>query len=202
MKTSETTGKIAPALIKAQAEMLPLIKDSKNPFFKSKYADLHAVTEACYPALQANGIAVIQSPESNGTDGLNIKTRLMHSSGEFIETDCAIPPAGQDPQKYGSAVTYGRRYGLQAAVGLAPTDDDGEGAMARSNSPAPAKKAPPAGKLSAPPLEKVIGSLMAQENLSDLEAKMEKANTTSHKGDPKLKKAYEDKKKELSHIPY
>ena len=91
MKTSETTGKIAPALIKAQAEMLPLIKDSKNPFFKSKYADLHAVTEACYPALQANGIAVIQSPESNGTDGLNIKTRLMHSSGEFIETDCAIP---------------------------------------------------------------------------------------------------------------
>lgn len=201
MKTSETTGKIAPALIKAQAEMLPLIKDSKNPFFKSKYADLHAVTEACYPALQANGIAVIQSPESNGTDGLNIKTRLMHSSGEFIETDCAIPPAGQDPQKYGSAVTYGRRYGLQAAVGLAPTDDDGEGAMARSSSPAQAKKAPPA-KSAGPPLEKVIASIEAQENLSDLKAKMDKANTTSHKGDEKLEAAYKKKKEELSDVPY
>lgn len=199
MNTSEQTDKIAPALIKAQAEMLPLIKDSANPFFKSRYADLHAVTEACYPALQNNGICVLQSAESNGEQGLNIKTRLLHSSGQFIETDCAIPPAGQDPQKYGSAVTYGRRYGLQAAVGLAPTDDDGEGAMARSSSSAASKKAPPA---TGPTLEVVIASINAQDNLGDLDSKMEKAQTTSHKGNNTLQKAYEAKKEELSNVPY
>lgn len=123
MNTSENIELISAALVLAQQTMLPLIKDSDNPFFRSKYADLSAVTEACYPALQANGICVMQSAESLGALGINIKTRLIHKSGQFIETDCAIPPAGQDPQKYGSAVTYGRRYGLQAAVGLAAIDE-------------------------------------------------------------------------------
>lgn len=201
MNTSEETDELAPALVKAQAEMLPLIKDSSNPFFKSKYADLHAVTEACYPALQANGISVLQSAESNGEQGIIIKTRLMHVSGQFIETDCAIPPAGQDPQKYGSAVTYGRRYGLQAAVGLAPTDDDAEGAMSRSSPSTGAKNAPSA-KSAGPTLEKVIDSINAQNNLPDLEKRMEKAQTTAHKDNSKLIAAFNKKKDELSDIPY
>ena len=122
MRTSEVITEIAVALNKAQIEMLPLVKDSKNPFFKSKYADLKSVTAACYPALQDNGICVVQSPEI-GRDG--IVTRLIHTSGQWIETCCVIPPTKDDPQQYGSACTYGRRYGLQAAVGLAPEDDDG-----------------------------------------------------------------------------
>lgn len=142
MNTSQEIDKIAAAMVLAQQQMLPLIKDSANPFFKSKYADLQAVMEACYPALQANGICVIQSAEE-ATNGLNIKTRLLHSSGQFIETECAIPPAGQDPQKYGSATTYGKRYGLQAAVGLAAIDDDGESAMNR-NAPKPTTTPTPA----------------------------------------------------------
>jgi len=202
VNTSENTDKIAQALIMAQAEMLPLIKDSSNPFFKSKYADLHAVTQACYPALQNNGICVIQSAESNGDQGLNIKTRLIHITGQFIETDCAIPPAGQDPQKYGSAVTYGRRYGLQAAVGLAPTDDDGEGAMARSSASPAAKKAPPVEKPSGPTLEMVIASINAQNTLAELNSKMGKAKGTEHGNNPKLIEAFHTKEEELSRVPF
>lgn len=109
--------------------MLPLVKDSENPFFKSKYADLHQVTEACYPALQNNGFSVIQSNFKEKEDAvLTVVTRLQHESGQWIETTCAIPAVKSDAHVYGSAYTYGRRYGLQAAVGLAPEDDDGNGA--------------------------------------------------------------------------
>lgn len=191
MKTSENIEKISAALVAAQAVMLPLIKDSNNPFFKSKYADLHAVTEACYPALQANGICVIQSAESLGELGICIKTRLQHSSGQFIETDCAIPPAGQDPQKYGSAVTYGRRYGLQAAVGLAPTDDDAEAATGRSS--APKKQAP-----SGPTIELILESFGQQTTIAGLDEKMKKAQSTDFKGSKQIQATYDEIKANLS----
>lgn len=184
MNTSEAIDKISAALVLAQKDMLPLIKDSDNPFFKSKYADLHAVTQACYPALQANGICVMQSAESLGTNGINIRTRLIHSSGQFIETECAIPPAGQDPQKYGSAVTYGRRYGLQAAVGLAATDDDAEAAMGR--------KEPKAGGKSASDsmLDNIIAAFNLQTTIEGLDAKLAKAKGTVYKDDPLMLIAY------------
>lgn len=202
MNTSESIDKVSAALVLAQQAMLPLIKDSNNPFFKSKYADLQAVTEACYPALQANGICVLQSAESLGSDGINIKTRLLHSSGQFIETECAIPPAGQDPQKYGSAVTYGRRYGLQAAVGLAAIDDDGESAMNRNkpatNAPkpaaAPATKAAPAGDEM---VDKIISAFWEQTDLAGLEAKMKKAQGTPYGVHPQVVAAYEEVKAKL-----
>lgn len=189
MKTSDEIDKVSAALVAAQALMLPLIKDSDNPFFKSKYADLHAVTQACYPALQANGICVIQSAESLGADGINIRTRLLHSSGQFIETDCAIPPAGQDPQKYGSAVTYGRRYGLQAAVGLAATDDDGEAAMNRKGHQEPTK--------TGPTLEQVLKSIADAATLESLTTLGTKIKGTEHASNPKVKEAYEARKSEL-----
>jgi len=195
MNTSPEIDKVSAALVLAQQVMLPLIKDSNNPFYKSKYADLHAVTEACYPALQANGICVIQSAESLGSDGINIRTRLLHSSGQFIETECAIPPAGQDPQKYGSAVTYGRRYGLQAAVGLAATDDDAEGAMSR-NKPALAAKPTPAPKPATPKADdslitKIIESFQSQTTLEGLDAKLDKAKGTPYGTDVKVLHAYD-----------
>ena len=140
MKTSENIEKLAPALNKAQAEMLPLVKDSENPFFKSKYADLHQVTSACYPALQANGISVLQSNRKDG-DTLIVSTRLLHETGQWIETECVIPAVKADAHAYGSAYTYGRRYGLQAAVGLAPEDDDGNSATkSQEKAPPPANK--------------------------------------------------------------
>lgn len=185
MNTSETIDKISAALVLAQKDMLPLIKDSNNPFFKSKYADLHAVTQACYPALQANSICVVQSAESLGSNGINIRTRLIHSSGQFIETECAIPPAGQDPQKYGSAVTYGRRYGLQAAVGLAATDDDAEAAVGRKAAQ---------GKATAPKgdemVDKIIDSFKSQTTLEGLTAKMEKANVTGYGNNSRVHASY------------
>lgn len=184
MNTSEAIDKISAALVLAQKDMLPLIKDSDNPFFKSKYADLHAVTQACYPALQANGICVMQSAESLGADGINIRTRLIHSSGQFIETECAIPPAGQDPQKYGSAVTYGRRYGLQAAVGLAATDDDAEAAMGRKESKAGGKSA------SDTMLDNIIAAFNLQTTIEGLDAKLAKAKTTVYKDDQRMLDAY------------
>jgi len=189
MNTSEAIDKISAALVLAQKDMLPLIKDSDNPFFKSKYADLHAVTQACYPALQANGICVMQSAESLGSDGINIRTRLIHSSGQFLETECAIPPAGQDPQKYGSAVTYGRRYGLQAAVGLAATDDDAEAAMGRKGSQKAA-----ADDL----LDKIIESFTMQTTIEALDAKLAKAKNTPYKDDQRMLDAYNRKAQELN----
>ena len=202
MNTSTDLDQISAALVLAQQAMLPLIKDSANPFFKSKYADLQAVTEACYPALQANGICVMQSAESLGAAGINIKTRLLHKSGQFIETDCAIPPAGQDPQKYGSAVTYGRRYGLQAAVGLAAIDDDGEGAMNRN-----ATKQAPAAKADAvvvkptakdeEMVDKIIEAFKQQTTLTELDAKMKKAGATPYAKHPRVLLAYTETKNNI-----
>lgn len=158
MRTSESIDNVATALCKAQAAMLPLIKDSENPFFKSKYADLHAVTAACYPALQANGIAVIQS--NRREDGaLVVVTRLLHVSAQWIETECVVPAKAVDAQAYGSAYTYGRRYGLQAAVGLAPEDDDGHAAVER--------KQPAAAKPAAKPAPKVTPQEALAKQLSE-----------------------------------
>ena len=205
MQTSESISEIGAAMVLAQQAMLPLIKDSNNPFFKSKYADLQAVTEACYPALQANGICVMQSAESLGALGINIKTRLIHKSGQFIETECAIPPAGQDPQKYGSAVTYGRRYGLQAAVGLAAIDDDGESAMNR-NTPKtasatnqPATSPDPTAKLDDPVMvKKITDNFWQATTLTALDELMALAKTRGYGTHKDVVSAYDELKVRLA----
>ena len=200
MNTSESIDKVAAALVLAQQQMLPLIKDSANPFFKSKFADLQAVTEASYPALQANGICVIQSAEEMATSGINVKTRLQHSSGQFIETSCVIPPAGQDPQKYGSAFSYGRRYGLQAAVGLAAIDDDGESAMNR-NAPKTATPAPtPATPVKTDDpavVEKITSVFWQQTTLAGLNEMMALAKTKGYGTHKDVVAAYDELKTKL-----
>jgi hypothetical protein len=132
MNRSESINKIAVALVKAQAAMGNAIKDSKNPFFKSKYADLNSVREACLPALNANGISVLQ-PTINNEGKSFVETVLLHESGEYIssltEVFCAKV---NDPQAHGSGVSYARRYGLQSLVNLGSADDDGEEAMNRT----------------------------------------------------------------------
>lgn len=115
------------ALAAAQAQMGKAIKDSTNPAFRSRYADLASVMDACLPALNANGIAVYQ-PTIDDDSGRFVETILAHESGETIR--CRVPLIVQknDMQGYGSAVTYARRYGLMCMAGIAPEDDDGNAA--------------------------------------------------------------------------
>lgn len=148
MQKSEQIGKISVALLKAQKEMKNASKDAKNPFFKSKYADLNAVREACHPELNTNGITVLQ-PMGMGEHGSFVETILLHESGEFISSQTPIICAKQnDPQALGSAISYARRYGLQSLVSLGAEDNDAEGAMDRKVAPAPVKAAAPVVKSS------------------------------------------------------
>lgn len=128
-KQSETLRSgIATALAAAQLEMGKAIKGSTNPHFRSKYADLGAVMDACLPALNKNGIAVVQPFEANDF-GQFIVTRFIHESGETL--DCPVPliVGKNDMQGLGSAMTYARRYGLMSLAGIAPEDDDGNAAV-------------------------------------------------------------------------
>jgi len=122
---------IAKALLQAQKEMGNAVKDSKNPFFKSTYADLNSIREACMPALNNNGIVVLQP--TTFIEGKNfIKTVLLHESGEAIEALTEIVYSKQnDAQSQGSGITYARRYGLQSLVNVGAEDDDGNSASTK-----------------------------------------------------------------------
>jgi hypothetical protein len=131
--TSDTIGAIGGALAKAQNAMKPAVKDANNPAFKSKYADLAAVWEACRGPLTANGIGVVQDVILLG-DKIAVSTRLVHSSGEWIEFGpLPVPSMKQDAHGVGSATSYARRYGLSAAVGITADDDDGNAAAGKGN---------------------------------------------------------------------
>lgn len=123
---------IATALVKAQKEFGPALKTNTNPHFKNKYADLSACVEAVIDALNNNGIALVQKNVECET-GVCIETVFVHESGETLSSGpLHVPAAKQDPQGYGSAMTYARRYSLMAACGIAPEDDDGNaGAKAK-----------------------------------------------------------------------
>jgi hypothetical protein len=150
MNTSPTIGSLAKALSAAQSEMQGAIKDSSNPFFKSKYADLASVWEACRAALTKNGIAVVQSPSADGAK-VSVTTLLCHESGEWVSGTLTSTAKDESPQSLGSCVTYLRRYGISALVGIAPEDDDGEAAQGRTTyPPAPRLDIPKAPK---PPLD-------------------------------------------------
>jgi uncharacterized protein YukE len=130
MDTSETTAKLFDALAKAQGAIKGAAKDSNNPHFKSKYADLASVWEACREALSKNGIAIVQMPGQCAANMIELTTRLGHSSGEWMQETMTIPLGKVDAQSVGSALTYARRYSLAAFVGVAPDDDDGNAATA------------------------------------------------------------------------
>jgi hypothetical protein len=122
---SENIAALSASLAKAQGQIEGAVKGKENPHFKSKYADLAAVWEACREALTANGLAVIQSPGPIAEGRLEMTTMLVHSSGEWIMGALTIPLGKVDAQAYGSAVTYARRYALAAFVGVSSADDDG-----------------------------------------------------------------------------
>jgi hypothetical protein len=122
---------IATALVKAQKAFGPALKTSTNPHFRSRYADLSACVEAVITGLNDNGIALIQKCY-DCENGVMVETVFVHESGETLECGILhVPAAKQDPQGYGSALTYARRYSLMAAAGIAPEDDDGNSASRR-----------------------------------------------------------------------
>lgn len=135
MNTSETINEIATALAKAQGEMKNAIASESNPFFKSKYADLAIVRDAVTPALTKNGIAVTQMTDI--ADGfLVVCTRLIHSSGQWLESRYPITNDTNKPQAMGSAMTYARRYSLSAICGISSEkDDDGNAAQEQGSKP-------------------------------------------------------------------
>ena len=145
--TSEKIDEISKALVAAEAEIGGALKDAKNPHFKSQYASLASIVAASKVALAGQEIGVIQSPGTLNDGALRIITRLIHSSGQWIETTCDIPLGKKDAQGVGSTTTYGRRYALAAALNIPVVDDDAESAVLRGEEPAneaaPAKKAPP-----------------------------------------------------------
>lgn len=124
---SDSISKLAAALSKAQASIEAAKKDSKNPFFNSKYADLSSVWGAIRAPLTANELSIIQEPGSEQGKVI-ITTTLLHSSGEYVRSSLTLPVTKADAQGYGSAITYARRYALQSVVGIAPEDDDGNAA--------------------------------------------------------------------------
>lgn len=127
---SPEIDKIACALAKAQGVIENASKDSQNPHYKSKYADLAAVMDACRKPLSANEIAILQCPSANETE-IGMVTMLVHASGQFFASRLSMIPRDNSPQSAGSAITYARRYSLMAMAGIAPEDDDGNDASGR-----------------------------------------------------------------------
>jgi len=127
VRRSPSIAALAQALAKAQGQLEGAAKKGLNPHFKSKYADLSSVWEACRTPLSANGLSVLQFPSGQGAT-VTVTTILTHSSGEFLEGDFSMTATQHTPQGIGSCLTYARRYALAAVVGIAPEDDDGNAA--------------------------------------------------------------------------
>lgn len=138
IESSPTIAKLCEALHGAQGVLTGVVKDAKNPHFKNRYATLEAVLDTARPALQANGLIVSQAPGRMVDGCVEITTMLAHVSGEWMRSTLHIPLAKRDPQGLGSAVTYGCRYALMAALCVPPTDDDGEASMPPRNIERPA----------------------------------------------------------------
>ena len=134
MQTSEQINELATALAKAQGQMGAAKKDAENPFFKSKYADLGSVINAIKGPLSDNGLSYTQFPIREG-EAAGVVTRLLHASGQWMESEYTLPLAKFDSQAVGSAFTYARRYALQAIAGIPAGDDDGNAASEAAPQP-------------------------------------------------------------------
>lgn len=134
MIKSDSIVNLSAALLKAQKAMGNAAKDATNPFFKNKYADLNSIRAAVTPALHEAGITVLQL--NTVIEGRPfVRTTLLHESGEYICSDTEIVCSKQnDPQAYGSAISYARRYGLSSTLSVGTEDDDGETATSRTTS--------------------------------------------------------------------
>lgn len=136
MNMSETTAKLFEALATAQGRLENASKNSANPHFRSKYADLAEILNTVRPVFSAHGLSVIQFPSFDGTY-VSVETIITHKSGEWMSGVISAPVTKQDAQGVGSAVTYMRRYSLAAAAGVAQEDDDANVSIAGAPQTAP-----------------------------------------------------------------
>lgn len=132
METSAEINELAGALAKAQGAMENAKKDSDNPFFNSSYADLAAVVTAIKKPFSENGICYIQTADTDEEGGVIITTRLVHTSGQWVQSVVRMVPAAKTPQGIGSTITYARRYALQSICGVPAEDDDGNAGTGRT----------------------------------------------------------------------
>ena len=157
MNRSESIASLAQALSKAQAAIQPALKDKVNPAFRSHYATLESIVDACREPLAKNDLAVVQSPvDADTPDRVALETLIMHKSGEWISSRVSCRLAKPDAQGVGSALTYLRRYALAGMVGVTATEDDDGNAASTGSAPARAvvTKAQTADKPAAKPATK------------------------------------------------
>ena len=190
MKHSDSLDTLAPALVKAQAALKAVAKDSTNPHFKNRYASLDAIIDATRPILSTNGLAIVQgasspvSDESGRLVGFAVETMLVHTTGQFITNSAIMPLAKSDPQGAGGALTYGRRYGLSALLALATEeDDDGITASVRPVATTPTPVARPVAVASSPeavvmPFGKKKGTALGELDEATLTSTVEWATKT------------------------
>lgn len=156
MNASPTLAALAAALSRAQGCITGAKRDADNPFFKSKYADLASCWDAIRGPFSEQGLAIVQFPkpgQGGDSPSVLIETILMHESGEWLSDTLEVPVTKNDAQGVGSAITYGRRYGLCAAAGVAPEDDDGNAAAGRKSE----KSEPPKERAKPLPKTEVAG---------------------------------------------
>lgn len=179
------------ALAAAQAEMGRAMKDVTNPAFRTKYADLTSVMDACMPALSKHGIALLQ-PAYDDESGRYVKTVFVHGdTGETVECRVPLIIGKNDMQGYGSAVTYARRYGLMGMAGIAPEDDDGNAAVAAKPTPEQDRQRGPSAMDIA---RESLGSAQTMEQLAAIFADLPK----SVKGEKSVIAAKDKRKAELT----
>ncbi len=178
VEQSQTVSKLFAALVAAQAEMRNPPKDSVNPHFKSRFADLATVLDTVKPVLAKHRLGVVQLPCEVEGVGPALSTMLIHESGEYVRSTIALRPGKLDPQGIGAALTYARRYGLQAVLGItADDDDDGNHA---SRAPQQKQQAAPQPPRAAPPQHQVTQGATAVPVWDDpdqFHAKLERNKT-------------------------
>jgi hypothetical protein len=131
MKMSESIAELATALSKAQGAIDDATKTGLNPMFKSRYADLASVRAVIREPLAVNDLVVMQFPRTSD-NCVEVETMILHKTGEFMSETLRLPVNKWDAQGIGSAITYGRRYGLMSMLSIASEDDDGNAAVQRS----------------------------------------------------------------------
>lgn len=156
---SSDIAELAKSLAQAQSKMLRASKESENPHFKSKFANLSSVWNACQEPLTAAGLSIIQIPETDGPK-VRVTTVMMHTSGQWISGCLTMTAEKSTPQSVGSCITYARRYALMAFVGVAADDDDGHeasvGNSGKNKQPKPHLPEPEPQPLPEPPPHHVM----------------------------------------------
>lgn len=175
MKKSDSIKEISTALSKLGAELGNVDKNKQNPFFKSKYADLASILNYVKPALAEHDLSIIQSSRPGENNSLIVETLITHISGEWIETEVELPGEKDkkyNPQTVGSAFTYGRRYGLSAALNIS-SEEDTDG-----NSPTPPKKEAAKPKGFYDQTLKLISDLKSKEEYKELYSSLGQSSWT------------------------